>query len=196
MLRREERNRKINAPVAGVLCQCDAAVKAGFHIVVSAFRRGLLYFRKKQQTMTLTKFIYGVLVGLVLTNVSAAASVSDEEIRLALIGSWVNPPGQSKQLSIPARQIFRDNGTTTLYIYPTLECRDPAAYFEGNWAVVGGMLITLITGTTHPALVPIGTIEQLAVLAVEPNRIVFEADDEVYVRYKSETCYAADARRT
>ena len=146
--------------------------------------------------MTLTKFIYGVLVGLVLTNVSAAASVSDEDIRLVLIGSWVNAPGQSKQLSIPARQIFRDNGTTTLYIYPTSECRDPAAYFEGNWAVIGGMLITRITGSTHPALVPIGTIEQLEVLAVAPNRIVLEADDEVYVRDKSETCYAENARRT
>src|SRR3990172_13078104 len=139
--------RYIEGAVTGI---SQLAVKAGIHGIVSAFRCGLLYFRKKEQTMTMTKFIYGVLVGLVLTNVSAAASVSDEDIRLVLIGSWVNAPGQSKQLSIPARQIFRDNGTTTLYIYPTLECRDPAAYFEGNWAVIGGMLMTLITWSTHP----------------------------------------------
>jgi len=52
-----------------------------------------------------------------------------------------------------------------------------------------------ITASTLPAVVPIGLIEQIEIVAPDSNRIVLKADDDLYVREKSETCYAADARK-
>ena len=147
--------------------------------------------------MPLLKVASLALLGLLLPGTASAAVVSDEDIRTVLIGSWVNPPANEIKIpSLPARQIFHDNGTTSVYVYPTYECREPAAYFEATWAVVDGILITQITGTTHPALVPLGQIEQVLVVAVDANRIVLQAEDIVYVRDKSDTCYAPNVRKT
>src|SRR5262245_22293839 len=146
--------------------------------------------------MSLAKLVCAALLALAWPAALFAGDISDDDIRVAMIGSWVNPPQQSSQITIPARQVFRDNGTTTLYIYSSLDCREPMAYFEGNWTVRDGMLITQITRSTHPNLVPVGTVEQVTVLAVDLNHLLLEADDEVYERDKSETCHAAGSRRT
>ena len=106
----------------------------------------------------------------------------------------MNPP--DTEIVLPARQIFQDDGTTFVYIYATAECREPAAAFEGRWSVVDGMLITMITRSSHPQLVAVGQIDQVTIVALEPGRMVLNADDEVYVREKSETCYPLNAQRT
>ena len=109
--------------------------------------------------MVIIKLLGVVLLSALLAANSFAAPVSDSELKSALVGTWVNPPDSGTEY-LPARQIFHHDGTTLVYIYATLECREPAAVFEGRWSVVNGMLITQITRSSHPHLVAPGQIEQ------------------------------------
>lgn len=146
--------------------------------------------------MSYAKIVAAVLFSALFAVNSFGATLTDKELKTALVGSWVNPPDSDSDLVLPARQIFHHDGTTLLYVYATPECRVPAAAFEGRWSVVDGMLITQITRSSHPHLVAVGHIEQVAIVALEPDRVVLNADDEVYVRDKSDTCYPPHAHRT
>jgi hypothetical protein len=135
--------------------------------------------------------VFGCNVG------TPAAAASDDDLRAVLIGSWVSPPDSATdENTIPARQVFHEDGTTTLYIYDSPECRIPTAEFQAKWAVVNGMLITQVTGSSHPALVPPGQVEQVAIVDAAPDRIVLNSDGTLFVREKSEICYAPGAHRT
>jgi len=138
--------------------------------------------------LTLTAFL--VLAGA--TSLSADTPTPNPK---ALVGSWVTPPDSGAD-PIPSRQIFHDDGTTLLFIYATAECRVPAAAIEGTWTVHEGVLSTRITGTTDPRLIPIGQIQSVVIVALDEGRIVFDADDQLFVREKSETCYPPGSRRT
>jgi hypothetical protein len=142
------------------------------------------------------------IAGLLLLSVMSAAAwsagpASDDELKVALVGSWVTPPDSGADLfQIPSRQIFHDDGTTLLFIYATAECRVPAAAIEGRWTVHDGVLSTQITGTTDPRLIEIGQVQQVVIVAVENDRVVFDADDQLFVREKSDTCFPPGAHRT
>lgn len=137
-----------------------------------------------------------ILSGMVFSAGALAGSVSDTELKTALIGSWVTPPdGNADKVPVPSRQIFQDDGTTQLFIYATAECRIPAAAIEGRWTIKDGVLSTQVTGTTDPRLIAIGQIQKVVIVSVEQDRVVFDADNELFVREKSETCYPAGARR-
>ncbi len=138
---------------------------------------------------------------LLLSVMSAAAwcagPVSDDELKVALIGSWVAPPDSGiDAFPIPSRQIFHDDGTTLLFIYTTAECRVPAAAIEGRWSVHDGVLSTQVTRTTDPRLIEVGQVQQVVIVAVEESRVVFDSDDQLFVREKSETCFPPGAQRT
>jgi hypothetical protein len=127
----------------------------------------------------------------------SAGQVSDEELKVALIGSWVTPPDTANAASlIPSRQVFLDDGTTMLFIYTNAECRVPAAAIEGRWSIHNGVLSTQITRTTDPRLIDIGQVQQVLIVEVGAGRVVFDADDELFVREKSETCFPPGAHRT
>ena len=150
--------------------------------------------------MSLSK-IAGLLLGLLLmgslsTAAWSAGPASDDELKVALVGSWVAPPDSGDDFQIPSRQIFHHDGTTLLFIYATAECRVPAAAIEGRWSVHNGVLSTRITGTTDPRLVDIGQVQQVVIVAVENDRVVFDADDQLFVREKSDTCFPPGAHRT
>jgi hypothetical protein len=137
-----------------------------------------------------------LLSGLSITACSAGP-VSDDELKVALIGSWVTPPDSGSAASlIPSRQVFLDDGTTTLFIYTNAECRVPAAAIEGRWSIHNGVLSTQITRTTDPRLIEIGQVQQVVIVEVEAGRVVFDADDELFVREKSDTCFPPGAHRT
>ena len=145
--------------------------------------------------MALHKIAVLLLSGLLFAANAFAAQVSDNELNLALVGSWVTPPDGGSD-PIPSRQIFHDDGTTMLFIYATAECRVPAAAIEGRWTVRDGVLSTQITGTTDPRLISIGQIQQVVIVALDEGRVVFDADDQLFVREKSETCYPPGSHRT
>jgi len=145
--------------------------------------------------MALHKIAVLLLSGLLFAANAFAAQVSDNELKLALVGSWVTPPDGGSD-PIPSRQIFHDDGTTLLFIYATAECRVPAAAIEGRWTVRDGVLSTQITGTTDPRLISIGQIQQVVIVALDEGRVVFDADDQLFVREKSETCYPPGSHRT
>ena len=72
----------------------------------------------------------------------------------------------------------------------------PAAAIEGRWTVRDGILSTQVTGTTDPRLISIGQIQQVVIVELEAGRVVFDADDQLFVREKSETCYPPGSHRT
>ena len=146
--------------------------------------------------MSLPKIAALLFAGL-MTAANAYADVStDKELQVALVGSWVTPPDGTEALVIASRQVFNDDGTTQLFIYPTFECRTPAAAIEGRWWIEDGVLSTEITRTTDPRLIPVGEIQKVVIVAVDEGKIVFHADDQLYVREKSETCFPPGAHRT
>ena len=147
--------------------------------------------------MSLPKIAGLLLLGVLSATAWSAGPVSDDELKVALVGSWVTPPDSGTDLfQIPSRQIFQDDGTTLLFIYATPECRVPAAAIEGRWSVHDGVLSTRITGTTDPRLIDVGQVQQVVIVAVENDRVVFDADDQLFVREKSETCFPPGAHRT
>jgi hypothetical protein len=145
--------------------------------------------------MALHRIAALLLSGILFAANAFAAQVSDNELKLALVGSWVTPPDSGGD-PIPSRQIFHDDGTTLLFIYATAECRVPAAAIEGRWTVHDGVLSTQITGTTDPRLISIGQIQSVVIVALDEGRVVFDADDQLFVREKSETCYPPGSQRT
>ena len=145
--------------------------------------------------MALHRIAALLLSGMLFAANAFAAQVSDNELKLALVGSWVTPPDNGGD-PIPSRQIFHDDGTTLLFIYATAECRVPAAAIEGRWTVQDGVLSTQITGTTDPRLIAVGQIQSVVIVALDGGRVVFDADDQLFVREKSETCYPPGSQRT
>ena len=137
-----------------------------------------------------------LLSGVLFTGMSLADAGSDRAMRRALVGSWVMPPDTSDPVNIPSRQVFKGDGTTQLFIYTSPECRVPAAAIEGRWWIENGVLSTQITGTSDPQLVPVGEVQRVVIVTVEDHKIVFHADDQTYVREKSDTCFPPGAHRT
>ena len=88
--------------------------------------------------MSNSKLANLILVGMLFAANSFSATVSDNDLKAALVGSWVNPPDSDADSLLPARQIFHTDGTTLVYIYATPDCRVPAAAIEGRWSVVNG----------------------------------------------------------
>jgi hypothetical protein len=146
--------------------------------------------------MSLAKLAGLLLMASLSAGAWSAGPASDDDLKVALVGSWVAPPDAGDAFQIPSRQIFHDDGTTLLFIYATAECRVPAAAIEGRWTVQDGVLSTRITGTTDPRLVDIGQVQQVVIVAVENDRVVFDADDQLFVREKSDTCFPPGAHRT
>jgi hypothetical protein len=72
----------------------------------------------------------------------------------------------------------------------------PAAAIEGRWSINKGVLSTQITRTTDPRLIEIGQVQQVVIVEVEADRVVFDADDQLFVRQKSDTCFPPGAHRT
>jgi hypothetical protein len=154
------------------------------------------HFCEKEHAMSLSKLIAVAVLLCAWGGANAiGGEISDNDLKTALVGTWVNPP-DSDAAYLPARQVFHRDGTTSVYIYATAECLEPAAIFEGRWSVVDGMLITQITRSSHPDLVAVGQVERVTILALESDRVVINAADAVYVREKSDTCYPPDAHRT
>ena len=147
--------------------------------------------------MSLSKIAGMLLVSVMSAAAWSAGPVSDEELKIALIGTWVTPPDSgTDQFPIPSRQIFQDDGTTLLFIYATAECSVPAAAIEGRWSVHDGVLSTQITRTTDPLLIDVGQVQKVVIVAVEEGRLVFDADNQLFVREKSDTCFPPGAHRT
>ena len=147
--------------------------------------------------MSLQKFAALLLLGIMSAAAWSAGPASDDELKVALVGSWVAPPDSaSGAFQIPSRQIFHEDGTTLVFIYATAECRVPAAAIEGRWSVHDGVLSTQVTGTTDQRLIDIGQVQQVVIVAVENDRVVFDADDQLFVREKSDTCFPPGAHRT
>lgn len=143
--------------------------------------------------------VAGALSATGAVHAASAANdpVSDSDLQVALVGSWVIPPDSSNEaLVIASRQVFHGDGTTQLFIYPTFECRTPAAEIEGRWWIKDGVLLTQITGTTDPRLIPVGEIQEVVIVAVDEDKVVFHADDQLYVRAKSDRCYPPGSHRT
>ncbi len=147
--------------------------------------------------MSIPKLMSSFL-GLSMLCAGGAGAVpnSDSEIQAALVGSWVNPVDSGADAMLPARQIFNGDGTTHVYIYASPDCLEPAAAIEGRWVVVNGVLITQVTSTSDPRLIAVGQIDVVNIVDVDLNRVVLDADDKLFVREKSDTCYPLDAHRT
>ncbi len=147
--------------------------------------------------MSLPKIAALVLAGALGSFNAGAETTSDSELQVALVGSWVIPPDTNNEaLLIASRQVFNGDGTTQLFIYPTFECRTPAAAIEGRWWIKDGVLLTQITGTTDPRLIPVGEIQEVLIVAVDADQVVFHADDQFYVRAKSDRCFPPGSHRT
>lgn len=127
----------------------------------------------------------------------AAQGIGDSELKVAIVGTWVAPPDNDNDaLPIASRQVFNGDGTTQLYIYPTFECRTPAAAIEGRWWIDDGVLVTQITHTTDSRLVPVGEVQKVVIVAIDERQIVFEDDGRSYVRAKSDRCFPPGSHRT
>ena len=147
--------------------------------------------------MSVSRIAAWLVAGMLSAGIANADPNSDSELKVALVGSWVTPPDSGVEAAlIASRQVFNHDGTTQLFIYPTFECRTPAAAIEGRWWIENGVLSTQITRTTDPRLIPVGQIQQVDIVALDGTTIVFHADDQLYVREKSETCYPPGAHRT
>jgi hypothetical protein len=146
--------------------------------------------------MSIPKIAQILFLSIACAATALAGELSDNELKIALVGSWVTPPDSGGEVFLASRQVFLDDGTTQLFIYPTAECRVPIAAIEGRWTVQDSVLSTQVTGTTDPRLISVGQIQQVTIVTIEQDRVVFDADDQLFVREKSETCYPPGAHRT
>jgi hypothetical protein len=146
--------------------------------------------------MSLRSLYAALALALLLAVTSFADSISDRDLQLALVGSWVTPPDSGPEVMFPSRQVFNGDGTTQVFIYTTAECRVPAALIEGRWWIKNKVLSTEVTGTTDPRLIPIGEVQRVLIVAVEQDKVVFNADDQLHVREKSDKCFPPGAHRT
>jgi len=146
--------------------------------------------------MSLRILYAALVVSLMLAVNSFADSVLDRNLQTALVGSWVTPPDSgSPEVMFPSRQVFNQDGTTQVFIYTTAECRVPAALIEGRWWVKDKVLSTEVTGTSDPRLIPVGEVQRVLIVAVEQDQVVFDADDQLHVRAKSDKCFPPGAHR-
>lgn len=147
--------------------------------------------------MSLGRISCALVINLWVASISLAAPVSDSELGAALVGSWVMPPDSGGNLLIaPSRQIFNQDGSTQVFLYLTAECRVPAALIEGRWWIKDGVLSTEVTKTTDPRLIPIGEVHRVLIVTVANHQAVFQADNQLHMREKSETCFPPGAHRT
>ncbi|MDB5812349.1 MAG: hypothetical protein JWN94_4471 [Betaproteobacteria bacterium] len=148
--------------------------------------------------MASPKIFTVLLSGLLISGAALADQADDGALQQRLVGSWVLPPdAETDALRIPSRQVFNRDGTTQLYLYTTPECRSPAAAaIEGRWSIENSVLTTQITAVSDSRLIPVGEVQKVVIVALEDDKVVFHADDKLFVREKSETCFPPDAHRT
>src|SRR6185312_4658878 len=126
----------------------------------------------------------GLLAYLVSASISSGAwpaeRPSDDEIRQALVGSWIVPRDSSDYGGKPGREVFRPDGTSTLYVYQDQSCTVLAQQVEVKWIAKNGVLTTILPND-----------RQLRdeIVSIGMRMILHSLDDgTTYARVKSTAC--------
>lgn len=75
----------------------------------------------------------------------AASPVADAALREALVGSWIVARDSPDWRPVPARELYRADGTYTLYYYSSPDCAEPIARVDAVWQVELGVLQARVT---------------------------------------------------
>jgi hypothetical protein len=123
-----------------------------------------------------------------ISQVWAAEKPSDSEIRRELVGSWIVPLDSSDRTLDTDRmlEIFRPDGTYTLFYFQNSDCRTIARQTEVKWMVRDGVLITVL---------PTGSALRDEVISIGNGKMMLHSLDDgtTYARTKADTCTKAGA---
>ena len=122
--------------------------------------------------------------GLTTSTVRANSKLTDDEIRQAILGSWVNPADSPDFRGEPGREVFRADGTYVYYLYTSRECQTVLREVRVKWRIENGILTSIA---------PNGLVMRDEVIAIERGRMTLRSleDHSVYFRDRSETCFQA-----
>ena len=123
-----------------------------------------------------------------LSPANANDKMSDDEIRRALVGSWIVPPDSSDRTEENGRsvELFRSDGTYTAYIYADRACTELAKQMEVRWFVENGVLSSALPGS--------GSVVQVMsrdeVINIQNGVMTLHSldDGSTYTRVKAKTC--------
>jgi hypothetical protein len=106
---------------------------------------------------------------------------SDDEISRTIVGSWINPPDSSDYRGKPEREVFRDDGSYTYYLYRDRDCKVVIEQVEVKWSVKDAVLTSIA---------PNGMVMRDEVVSIGPQRMTLHSldDGSTYVRERSKAC--------
>src|SRR5215471_13591068 len=100
-------------------------------------------------------------LGLAPVAAGAGSKLTDDEIRQAILGSWVNPSDSPDYRAEPGREVFRADGTYVYYLYTSRECQTVLREVRVKWRIENGILTSIA---------PNGLVMRDEVIAIERGR--------------------------
>src|SRR5262249_5722015 len=109
----------------------------------------------------------------------------DTEASTLLIGSWVVPRDQHRNMGQDGDYTFKSDGTFSSYGVFHVGDQDLRIEVEGTWSVKDGVLIEELTKSSEPQRARIGSVSRDTLLAVTDREYSFRnegAVEHTYVR--------------
>ncbi len=127
--------------------------------------------------------LIGTVLILLLSSGSAFPKPSDDEIRRALVGSWIVPQDSSDRTPFNeyALESFQSDGTYLFYVYRDPACETLLHKVQVKWKIQDGILISYLAG---------GQTLRDEIVSINSTKMVLHSLDDgtTYTREKALTC--------
>lgn len=122
----------------------------------------------------------------------------DAPLAAAIVGSWIVPRVSSDFRPSPVREVYRKDGTYTLYYFDKRDCNKVVGQVDATWRIERSNLIATVTSVSTRQYGHVGDISTDVIVSMAPNTMVLRsthdsvfsfASNKDFTRWRSEGCY-------
>ena len=130
-------------------------------------------------------------------------AAADAALNEAIVGSWIVPRDSSDFSRMPARGVYRADGTYTLYYFDTPACDKVKGQVDADWHIERGLLIEKVTRVSTSQFGKVGDLSTDQIITMDGKTMTLRSlragpfgwslGNPMFSRQKSEGCYDAGA---
>ena len=122
----------------------------------------------------------------------------DKPLAAAIVGSWIVPRESSDFRHEPVREVYRDDGTYTLYYYSDKACGKVVGQVDADWRIERTNLVATVTRVSGGMYGRVGDVSTDQIVSMGKNTMSLRStresffsfgDNKEFTRVRSDGCY-------
>ena len=137
------------------------------------------------------------------TPLTTPVAANDAALQAALVGSWIVPRDSADFRNVPVSEVYRADGSLTLYFFDTPACAKVTGQVDAEWHVERGLLIEKVTRVSTGQFAKVGDLSTDQIITMDGTNMTLQnlregllswtGSRQVFARRKSAGCFDAKA---